>query len=719
MKRFLLVVALLCATVFYGQHNVSRHVSDLVKANTFFAPYAPFTVSGNTNKGNSQKAVANATYATFNPAVAREVVKLKPEAIALSVPYNGTVLTLQLYRVNILANGFNATTSKGENVEYAGGAYYRGIIAGDENSLVSFNFFNKEVNGIISGSQYNNLVVGRLHTNGNFNDYIIYSDAKLNLNTTFSCGVTDTGALQPQHNFGKTMQTQSEKCVTVYFEIDYDIYVTLNSSVELVNNWLSSVFNNAQTLFDNDGVTVAIKSVFVWTEQDPYVGEDSSDYLFQFYQLRPFFDGDVGQLLGLDPIGKGGVAITIEGICSDLNVSYGNIFIEYEDVPVYSNTVEVITHELGHLFGSPHTHGCYWNGNDTAIDGCGTMAGYVEGDCETGPLPYDTGGTIMSYCHLIDGVGTNFTNGFGPQPLDRILSHIDASSCLSSDCVNTCINAVVGFDVSQTTQTTITVSWTDAGTATAWQVGYGTVNGTITNWQDVFEPTFTIEGLQPDTYYKFAVRPLCAEGQTAPSRQVIVATAADWCSGITFRDTGGNNNYANSQYLVRTIKPEFPANQTLTVTFNSFETEEDYDFMYVYDGPNTNAPLLGVFDGTDIPGPFTSTAEDGSLTFEFMSDEYLNEAGWNATVSCILGLESNSFTNLRYYPNPTNGTVNITAQEGITGLMVYNVTGQLLLDKTIDSTTQTTADISAFANGVYFFKVTNGTKQSTFRVVKE
>src|SRR5690606_8460773 len=39
-------------------------------------------------------------------------------------------------------------------------------------------------------------------------------------------------------------------------------------------------------------------------------------------------------------------------------------------VPVYSWDVTCSTHEMGHNLGSPHTHNCAWNGNNTAIDNC-------------------------------------------------------------------------------------------------------------------------------------------------------------------------------------------------------------------------------------------------------------------------------------------------------------------------------------------------------------
>ena len=85
----------------------------------------------------------------------------------------------------------------------------------------------------------------------------------------------------------------------------------------------------------------------------------------------------------------------------------------------------VVAHELGHLFGSHHTHACRWNGNNTAIDGC---AGFVEGNCGNPGNP-SGGGTIMSYCH-IRNIGINFSRGFGPQPGNVIRNNVANASCV-------------------------------------------------------------------------------------------------------------------------------------------------------------------------------------------------------------------------------------------------------------------------------------------------
>ena len=122
---------------------------------------------------------------------------------------------------------------------------------------------------------------------------------------------------------------------------------------------------------------------------------------------------------------------------------------------------------------------------------------------------------------------------------------------------------------------------------------------------------------------------------------------AQQCNSV-FTDNGGTTaNYLNSSNATTTICPD-NAGDFVTVTFTAFDTESTWDGLYVYDGNTITAPQIsstngvgngpltmpGAFWGTAIPGPFTSTSQDGCLTFRFLSDGGGTRAGWVADVTC-------------------------------------------------------------------------------------
>jgi hypothetical protein len=100
-----------------------------------------------------------------------------------------------------------------------------------------------------------------------------------------------------------------------------------------------------------------------------------------------------------------------------------------------------------------------------------------------------------------------------------------------------------------------------------------------------------------------------------------------------FYDSGGpTGNYGNNQNFIKTFTAG-TIGQCITVTFTAFNTENNWDFLYIYDGPNTGSPLIGTYTGTPAV-PFTITSSSGSLTFRFTSDAVFNFAGWVATITC-------------------------------------------------------------------------------------
>lgn len=93
----------------------------------------------------------------------------------------------------------------------------------------------------------------------------------------------------------------------------------------------------------------------------------------------------------------------------------------------------------------------------------------------------------------------------------------------------------------------------------------------------------------------------------------------------TLYDSGGpTGNYQNDQRTTSLIQPAGATN--ITLNFSRFSLENNWDYMYIYDGANTNAPSLGRFTGTGLPGTITSSG--GSLFLDFRSDCAIVDSGW-------------------------------------------------------------------------------------------
>lgn len=726
MKKFLLLTTLFCLTNLLAQNKVAEKVTELQELKANFIPVSVLAPTPNVTDDAISKVVDGATLATINFEKVNEIVSNQYDAIELQIPYQNQNISVLLYKVNPFAEGFHVDTNKGRSVGYQKGVYYRGIVEGNIQSVSSFNFFNGEFNGIVSSSELGNLVVGKLIKPNNQRDYIVYSDAKMKVLNDFDCSYKSQEKALPKSG-ATNRSSNSARCVSFYFEVDNTLFGLNGSDVATTTNWMTSVFNNIQTLFNNDGVTVGLKSIFIWTDPDPY--EDitpltAGNHLTTFRSNTPVFDGDVGMQVGIDPqpstqSGLGGVAY-VDTLCSTNAYGYVDVYFGFSQVPTYSWTVEATTHEFGHSLGSDHTHDCSWNGNNTRIDGCGPQAGAAgNGTCAAGPIP--ASGTIMSYCHLVSGVGINLNNGFGPQPAALILNNVNSSTCLSSDCTTSCSNTVTDLTIANITTNSVQVDWFDIGSTTIWQIAITALPSSPIVWITVDTNSYLATGLNPNTYYKIRVRPLCSDTQPTSREQIFATSSTNFCSSLPFTDTGGaSSDYTNMESWIRTMTP-YNSGLKLRVTFSSFDLETGFDKLYIYNGSNENYPSLtpSGLTGAGTPGVYNSTASDGSLTFRFSSDQFEVGEGWTATITCTgtLGEETVDFLDFSYYPNPTTGKVNITSKDAITEVAVYNVQGQLLFNQKMNELT-TNIDISQFARGTYFFKLKINDREANFKILK-
>src|SRR3989339_1016372 len=107
-------------------------------------------------------------------------------------------------------------------------------------------------------------------------------------------------------------------------------------------------------------------------------------------------------------------------------------------------------------------------------------------------------------------------------------------------------------------------------------------------------------------------------------------------TGGKFYDSGGEGgSYMYSEDYTTTFTT-CEADRKVQLQFNSFDLEYNstcnWDWMKIYDGPNTSAPLLGTWCGTNSPGTITSTHSTGTLTVVFHSDLSVTASGWDATI---------------------------------------------------------------------------------------
>ncbi len=189
--------------------------------------------------------------------------------------------------------------------------------------------------------------------------------------------------------------------------------------------------------------------------------------------------------------------------------------------------------------------------------------------------------------------------------------------------------------------------------------------------------------------------------------------------------------------------------------FNIYEGEMDAQTVAIhannfpYEGQESDATLADIFiDGSALTG-FSSTtlnyylnAEDfesvpevmatakvidaevtiekpeslpGNITITVTSADKQSEVVYTIYISLASGVAATNADVVKVYPTFTNGdiTVETTAKNSI--VTVYNLSGSLVYQQTMNADKQT---ISLDLPGIYLVKVANGTTNETFKVVK-
>jgi Metallo-peptidase family M12 len=387
------------------------------------------TISANLSKYLKQGEIVS-----FDKDAATTFLKLHPEKITISFQFEQKEWNIELEKTNILAQSFFVTTGTNPNDKFtytSDALHYKGKVLGKQHLFAAISILADKMVAVIADEK-GNINIGSINTAEARinNEHIIYREADLLLQNEFSCSTSETANNInnpiPMYNAtASTTATINPEPIDIYFEADYQIFLNNGSNVTNVVNYVTALFNVVNVLYENDSVNTKISAIKVWDIADPYVLLATSSPVLSAFanNMNVGFPGDVAHFLSQRGLG-GGVAylnVLCSGNSSKTAVS-GNLSNSFGAFPIYSWSVMVIAHELGHNFGSPHTQSCSWPGG--AIDTCYA----TEVGCPKGPAPIN-GGTIMSYCHLTS-YGINFTNGFGPKPSERIKLRVKYNPCI-------------------------------------------------------------------------------------------------------------------------------------------------------------------------------------------------------------------------------------------------------------------------------------------------
>jgi hypothetical protein len=406
--------------------------------------YRLFTVTDNSAMSNPelQKVISEAVLLSIDKDELRSLSENRIPEIILNVPFeHNSIVKLNLKRFEILAPNARivARTETGEKEVHPEdlAVSYTGSAEGLGNNLVTMTFTKDNVSGIIM-TEKDNYVFGALNDNdGNRTDnFILYKESDMKIRNSFICGADDNLSTEKIAQMRKAIEEQMNKSSStdlyvaeIAIEIDYVTYLGFGSSMTNTTNYALTLMALSSSIYMKEvNVRLAIPYMRVWTTTDPYTGTTSSSLLNQFRSEwntnQQAVQRTLAHFISTRGGGLGGIAY-LNVLCSSISggngYGFSNTTRTIQPLPTYSWDVMVVSHELGHNFGSNHTMNCGWPGGP--IDSCYT----VEGGCYTGP-PISSVGTIMSYCHLNGSI--SLVKGFGPLPKAIVRSRAENAGCM-------------------------------------------------------------------------------------------------------------------------------------------------------------------------------------------------------------------------------------------------------------------------------------------------
>ncbi len=344
---------------------------------------------------------------------------------------------------------------------------YRGTVGGDPSTMVSIHYSDGDVTGFVQSANGQRTVIGRDYTLPRQADASLHAIADESVMfgidplTRFVCGneqlpvdTEKTAQIMsvPGKSKGKSVEgsqndylRELKLAVVLREDIDSVMKRRGDTDEEIAQYFVKIVAAMAQVYEQELDALMYMGYFEKFTTEEPsgyfYDGRDPGEMLNEFSKdwsrRMNNVDRTVAHLYALiRPVGGsfvGGVAY-LNGLCNKRDGGgYGvsTVYLNATEIPGEANRsnafvwdVFVAAHEIGHNVGSPHTHTCFWS---PPVDTCQVKSDIGDACYSDPSLRRVVLGTIMSYCHLVNGSRTPLT--FGSKVAERMRGWIAAGSC--------------------------------------------------------------------------------------------------------------------------------------------------------------------------------------------------------------------------------------------------------------------------------------------------
>ncbi|AFL80201.1 Developmentally Regulated MAPK Interacting Protein [Aequorivita sublithincola DSM 14238] len=480
--------------------------------------------------------------------------------------------------------------------------------------------------------------------------------------------------------------------------------------------------------------------IFLNSATDPYTNNNGQVMLGQNQVTVDGVIGvanyDIGHVFST---GGGGIA-RLRSPCVNGNKAQG---VTGLPTPIGDNfDVDFVAHEMGHQYGANHTfnNACGGNRNgSTAFEtGSGTTIMGYAGVCPPNVQPHSDD---YFQAISIQEIWTNIKNGQGQcgaqTPTNNLPPTADAGPDYRIPKGTPFILKGIATDPDSGNALSHCWEQMDSQPSTQPPVNTSTVG-----------PTFrSIDPLPDPERYMPALTTVLA-GNTQTTWEVVPKVGRSMKFRYTVRDNaaaGGSTASDNMNVTVDGVAGPFVvSSQNTATTWNTTTTETvtwdvagtdiapisstNVDIMFSTDGGQTYPLTIATVPNNgsaviNVPNLNTTT---GRLMVKSSNNIFYDLNDGVITVTGVVGVEEFTFENFAVYPNPSNGTFNLTftpANNDNVEVSLYDLRGRAISQSTFDDVSASNTftkqlDYNYVETGMYFLVVRNGNKVTTKKVIK-